>query len=154
MKIRLVGVQLFHAGRTDGRQNLLFLTDFKGTWISTAFRKYSDIKLHENPSIGSRVVPCGTDGRQIVTQLTVAFRNFTSATKNKNLFPINLPNIYCKPSRRSAPIDAGVALRVEIMEQFWTTTNADYTVLCLLWGKLMFTGPKTNRFVCASLHKL
>jgi len=28
------------------------------------FEKYSNIKFHENPSSGSRVVPCGqTDGR-------------------------------------------------------------------------------------------
>jgi hypothetical protein len=28
------------------------------------FEKYSDMKFHENPSSGSRVVPCGqTDGQ-------------------------------------------------------------------------------------------
>jgi hypothetical protein len=27
------------------------------------FEKYSDIKFHENPSIGSRVVPCGRSDR-------------------------------------------------------------------------------------------
>ena len=43
----------------------LFLSDFDETWIfSTNFEKYSNIKFHENPSGGSRVVPCGrTDGR-------------------------------------------------------------------------------------------
>jgi len=34
--------------------------DFSGNFL----KKYIKIKFHENPSIGSRVVPCGwTDGR-------------------------------------------------------------------------------------------
>jgi len=38
--------------------------------------KYSNIKFHENPSSGSRSVPCGqTD----MTKRTVAFRNFANA---------------------------------------------------------------------------
>ena len=42
------------------------------------FEKYSNIKFHENPSSGSRVVPCGqTD----MTKLIVAFRNFANAPK-------------------------------------------------------------------------
>ena len=37
----------------------LFLTDFNGTWIFLiVFEKYSNIKFHEYPSIGSRVVLC------------------------------------------------------------------------------------------------
>ena len=37
----------------------LFLSDFNETWIFlTDFWKYSNIKPHENPSSGSRVVPC------------------------------------------------------------------------------------------------
>ena len=44
------------------------------------FEKRSNIKFHENPSSGSRVVPCGqmeTD----MTKLTVAFRHFANAPK-------------------------------------------------------------------------
>jgi len=42
------------------------------------FEKDSNIKFHENPSSGSRVVPCGqTD----IMKLTVAFRNFANASK-------------------------------------------------------------------------
>jgi len=38
--------------------------------------------LHENPSIGSRVVPCGwMDRRTDVTKLIIAFRNFANAPK-------------------------------------------------------------------------
>jgi len=44
---------------------------------------YSDIKYHENPSSGSRVVPCGqTDGLTAMTKLTVAYRNFAKAPKS------------------------------------------------------------------------
>jgi len=43
------------------------------------FEKYSNIKFHDNPSSGSRVVPCRpTD----ITQPTVALRNFADTPKN------------------------------------------------------------------------
>jgi hypothetical protein len=44
------------------------------------FEKYSDIKFHENPSSGRRVVSCR---RTDMTKLIVAFRNIANATKNK-----------------------------------------------------------------------
>ena len=52
--------------------------------FSIIFEKYSNIKLRENPSSWSRVVPCGrADGRQTdMTKLEVAFRNFANAPKN------------------------------------------------------------------------
>jgi len=44
------------------------------------FEKYSNIKFHENPSSGSRVVPCAeTDGQTDMTKLRVAFPNYASA---------------------------------------------------------------------------
>jgi len=47
------------------------------------FDKYSYTKFHENPSIGSRDVPCGqTYGRRDMTMLIVAFRDFSKAPKN------------------------------------------------------------------------
>jgi hypothetical protein len=43
------------------------------------FDKSSSIKFYQNPSNGSRVVPCGqTD----MTKLRVTFRNFANAPKN------------------------------------------------------------------------
>ena len=52
------------------------------------FEKYSNIKFHENPSIGSRVVACGqTDGRTHrradMTKLIDAFRHFSVAPKTQ-----------------------------------------------------------------------
>jgi len=46
--------------------------------------KYSRMKFHENPSIGSRVVPCRqtggrTDRQTVISNITVAFRNFANA---------------------------------------------------------------------------
>jgi hypothetical protein len=64
------------------------------------FEQYTNITFHENPSGGSRVVPCGRTDRQTeggtdgqretdMTKLIVAFRNFAKARKqadfNKNL---------------------------------------------------------------------
>ena len=46
------------------------------------FEKYSNINFHENPSGGSRVVPCGrTDGTRISEQSL--FANFVKAPKNE-----------------------------------------------------------------------
>jgi hypothetical protein len=51
------------------------------------FEKSPNIKFQENPSSGSRVVPCGqTDGRTDrwtdMTKLIVAFRNFANVPNN------------------------------------------------------------------------
>jgi hypothetical protein len=59
---------------------------------------YSDIKFHENPSFGSRVVPCGrTDGHD---ELIVAFGNFSNALKSQwHVFRLPPP---CKWGLRSS----------------------------------------------------
>jgi hypothetical protein len=67
------------------------------------FEKYSKIKLYDNPSSGSRVVPYGqTDGRTEMTKLIVAFRN--SANVPKTFFLVHCVydfgiifaiNVYC-----------------------------------------------------------
>jgi len=50
----------------------------KFRFLRQVFKKYSNIKFHENPSSGSRVVPCGwTDKTKLV-----AFRNFARAPLN------------------------------------------------------------------------
>jgi len=46
------------------------------------FEIFSNIIFHENPSSGSRVVPCGqTDARTDMTKLIVVFRNFVKSPK-------------------------------------------------------------------------
>jgi hypothetical protein len=46
------------------------------------FERSSNIKFHENPSSGSRVVPCGqTDGQTGMTKLIVAFLSFPNASE-------------------------------------------------------------------------
>ena len=65
----------------------LFLSYFNKTWIflNSFFEKYSNIKIHGNPSSGGRVVPCGqTDGGTNMSNLIGAFRNFANAHKNAN----------------------------------------------------------------------
>ena len=52
------------------------------------FEKFSNIKFHENPSSGSRVVPCGQTDGQTARQTgrhdeaNSGFRNFATAPKN------------------------------------------------------------------------
>jgi len=59
----------------------LFLSDFKKLEFSQEiFEKYSNTKFNENPSSGSRVFP---RGRTDMSQLAVAFRNFSKAHKNE-----------------------------------------------------------------------
>ena len=53
-------------------------------FLRQIFEEHSNIKLHENPSVGSRVVPCvGTDGRKYrnLTKLIVALHNYANAPK-------------------------------------------------------------------------
>ena len=62
------------------------------------FEKVSYTKFQQNPSGGSRVVPCGrTEGRTDVTKLTVAFCNFAKAPKNKTggkvVSPMHRPSL-------------------------------------------------------------
>ena len=50
-------------------------------FFGQSFEKYSNIKFNENPSIGSRVVPCGRmEGQTDMTSLIVAFRNFANSS--------------------------------------------------------------------------
>ena len=45
---------------------------------------YKTFEFHENLSSGSWVVPCGREGRQEgMMKLTVVFRNFVNAPKNR-----------------------------------------------------------------------
>jgi len=50
------------------------------------FEKSSNIKFHENPSSGSRVVPYG---RTFMTKITVAFQSFEKAPKNLTIHVVH-----------------------------------------------------------------
>jgi len=57
--------------------NLIFLRKI--------LEKYSNIKFHENPSIGSQVVPYRQTDRQTdMRKLIVVFRNSVNASKKRN----------------------------------------------------------------------
>ena len=60
----------------------LFLSDLNETCIFSQhiFEECSNIKFHENPASGCRVVPCR---RTDMTKLMVPFRNFAKAPKNE-----------------------------------------------------------------------
>jgi hypothetical protein len=68
----------------------------KFEFFRQSFEEYSNMNFHENPSSGSRVVPCGQTDRQTderterqgdMTKLTVTFRNFAKAPENDFKFP-------------------------------------------------------------------
>jgi hypothetical protein len=63
-------------------------------------------KFVKNPSSGSRVSPCG---RRDMTQLTVAFRNFANAPKNK----VMNSAFWCGLSQKQYA-DRGTVLQAEI----------------------------------------
>jgi len=66
---------------------LLFLSDFNAGQI---FEKYSNVRFHDNPSSGSRIVPGGrTDGQTDMTKLVITFRNFAIAP-NETLEMMNI----------------------------------------------------------------
>jgi hypothetical protein len=58
-------------------------------------KNVSNVKFYQNPSSGSRVVPCGqTVGRTDVTKLIVVFRNFANAPNNKHVLRV----VHCRMS--------------------------------------------------------
>jgi len=70
--------------RYDQKYMLVFTQSTRNSWpiliklefSRKIFEKYSNIKFHENPFSGSRVVPYG---RTHMTKLTAAFHNFANA---------------------------------------------------------------------------
>jgi hypothetical protein len=66
----------------------LFLSVFNETWIIWwIFENYTNIKFHENQSIGSRVFSCGWSD---TTNLIVAFRKAASAPNNTRSISLKL----------------------------------------------------------------
>ena len=61
----------------------LFWSDFNKTWIFSTelWKKYSNIKCHENPRSWSRIVPCVRTDTGDMMKLIVAFSDFQNAPK-------------------------------------------------------------------------
>ena len=76
-------------------------TAMKLQFSRQVFEKYSNTKLHQNPSSGSRVLPCGQTG---LKKLIVAFRNFANAPK-KLLFAPPYLTARLSTSHNSAPTE-------------------------------------------------
>ena len=58
----------------------------KLTFSRQIFEKCSNMKFHENPSSGNRVVPCGrSDGRTDMTKLIVVFLSFANAPEKQQV---------------------------------------------------------------------
>jgi len=83
---------IFHSGkkwaRYDQKRILVFIQSnlyscpilVKLEFSQQIFEKYANIKFHENPLSGSRVVPCGqTD----MTKLIISFRIFAKGPKSR-----------------------------------------------------------------------
>jgi hypothetical protein len=51
------------------------------------FKKYSNVKIHENPSCESKIVACGRRG---MTKLIVAFRKFCVIAPTNRIAPCNI----------------------------------------------------------------
>ena len=54
----------------------------KRTFSRHIFEISLNIKFNQNPSSGSRIVPCGQIRQTDTTKLVVAFRNFAIAPEN------------------------------------------------------------------------
>jgi hypothetical protein len=89
-------LNIFHSrkkwARYDQKRILVFMLStlyscpilMKLEFSRQIFEKYSNIKFHENPCSGSRVVPCGrTEGWTDMTKLIVTFRIFANSPKNR-----------------------------------------------------------------------
>jgi hypothetical protein len=74
----------------------LFLSDFNETWIFSAqFRKILHIKLHENLSSGSRVVPCGqTDRHDEANDIFDSYGIMKTLVPNLLHAPIHFCNVF------------------------------------------------------------
>jgi len=122
----------------------LFLSYFNETWIfsTNSRKKYSNIKFHENPSSGSRAVPCGqTDGK--MRKLTVAFRNFANAPKSGSNDAASrrtyIGTRHMSRYRYSACLDRNSV-------QWKSRTAIERTIFQVLWRYLCMSDLKQSKY--------
>jgi len=87
---------------------LLFLLDFKWIWAFLRdSRKITNIKFHENPSSGSRVVPCGRMDRRADwhKEANIRFSQFCESAKKVSEAIINIHSKCYSDTNRPVPCD-------------------------------------------------
>jgi len=114
------------------------------------FEKSSNIKFHENPSSGSRVVPCGRAyGRTDMTKISVAFRNFAKTPKTQftpnrkyhyQTFPLSIPtgNNRCLSAKCRIPNIKQVVYTITNMFYGTATFKTSSRIKVLGLGSLFF----------------
>jgi len=76
----VTGTSIIHVDRCSYKAPLI-LSDFNETWIfSIDFKKYPNMKFHENPSSGSRGVPCGRPDERTDNEANGCFSQFSERT--------------------------------------------------------------------------
>ena len=87
------------------------------------FYKYSNIIFHENPSSGSRAVPCGLTG---MTKLPIAFRNFGNAPANWDPYVLTSPR-WLGRCRLVPPWWCGVKTDTRQIRRTQSSTEANFS---------------------------
>ena len=99
-------------------------------FLDRIFEKYSNIKFHENPPSGSRVVSCGQTWQKFI----FTFRKFANMPKNHTLCEV-----------RAWTEGMSVRYELGLKEQHRDRNNNAMGKACPLWGKLL-------PCVCASVR--
>ena len=90
--------------------------------------KYSNIKFHENPSIGSQFVPIGqTDGPTDMKKLIFIFRYFANTIRNT----VTIKAV-CKLCFTSVPLNTSETLESEEPIGMCTLPAIRWLLLCLM----------------------
>jgi hypothetical protein len=92
------------------------------------FEKSSDIRFHENPSSGNRLVPCGqTDGRTDKTKLIIVFRSFANPPKQQ----LTILYTVCRHTKTAvecSSFDLATSLRLRQMDSLSETGYKNISV--------------------------
>ena len=108
----------------------VILVDFKDSNFSRDFRNILNIKFRENPSSGSRVVPCGqTDGRTNMAKLIVASRNFAKALSNRMVHGEECRRTSSRPTEGAVPEFSGQTFSVRKLNLGIRITKQNYEPL-------------------------
>ena len=80
--LKIIQRHIINVHKSSCKEPIILNILIKLQFSRQIFQKYLDIKEHENPYSGSRVVPCGrTERRTDMTKVIAAFRNSPKALK-------------------------------------------------------------------------